>query len=117
MAAQRFPKSARVRRRPQFLRVQEHGRKASAGPLLALALSRGEGETRLGVTVSKKVGNAVTRNRIRRRVRELFRKGRGMLPRGLDVVVVARRGASEADFAELGRAFEALALKLKGLFP
>jgi ribonuclease P protein component len=113
----RFPKSDRVRRRSEFLRIQGEGQKASAGPLLAIALRREDGETRLGLTVSKKVGNAVQRNRVRRRLRELFRQGRSQLPRGVEVVLVARTGAAVADFSELRQAFEKLALKLKGLFP
>ena len=84
---------------------------------MALAIRRAEGETRLGLTVSKKIGNAVQRGKVRRRLRTLFRKKRGQLPSGLDLVFVARRGAAEAEFAELERAFDALSQKLRGLFP
>ena len=114
-----FPKSARVRRRSEFLKIQDTGKKSAAGLLLAMALPRSDrtDETRLGITVSKKVGNAVARARIRRRLRELFRKSRGQLPRGLDLVFVARRGAAEAEASELGRAFATVADRLRGMFP
>ena len=114
-----FPKSARLRRRREFLQVQDTGKKAAAGLLLAMVLPRAnrQDETRLGITVSKKVGNAVARARIRRRLRELFRKARGELPRGLDLVFVARRGAAEAETSELRRAFVTVTDRLRGMFP
>jgi ribonuclease P protein component len=57
----------------------------------------------LGVTVSKKVGTAVERNRVKRRIREWFRQNRGALPRNAAVVVIARRGAAEIGMAETER--------------
>lgn len=53
------------------------------------------GTTRIGITVSRKVGNAVVRNRIKRRVREWYRWNRDDLGRGLDIVVIARPAAVE----------------------
>ena len=112
-----FPKSLRLRKRPQFLRVQGGGVKVSAGPLLALALRNDAGVTRLGLTVSTKVGNAVSRVRIRRRLRELFRKRRGGLPVGVDLVLIARGSAKDAEYEALVMAFDTIAARLKGLFP
>lgn len=57
---------------------------------------------RLGLTVSRRVGNAVVRNRLKRRVREWFRRARAELEPGLDLVVIARRGASELSSRETG---------------
>jgi ribonuclease P protein component len=113
---ERFPKELRLRTRKEFLRVQDKGRKVVAGPLLALALPNGRELTRVGLTVSTKVGNAVVRVRIRRRLRELFRKRRQQLPMGLDLVFIARASAAEADFAELSESFEAVTRKLRGMF-
>src|SRR5216683_532034 len=59
---ERFPQSLRLRRREEFLRIQRQGIKVSTDPLLALALRNSGAVTRLGVTVSTKVGNAVVRN-------------------------------------------------------
>lgn len=117
MRGARLPKAIRLRRRSEFVRVQEQGRKVPAEPLLALALRNSLGTTRMGFTVSSKVGNAVVRNRIRRRLRELFRQRRALLPEGLDVVVIARTSARNADTAQLGRAFDQVAARLRSLFP
>jgi ribonuclease P protein component len=112
-----FPKTLRLRKRPEFLRVQERGVKVSIEPLLALALPNGTPATRLGLTVSTKVGNAVVRVRIRRRLRELFRKRRDKLPAGIDLVLIARAQAATVDIAALERTFDAVAQKLRRHFP
>ena len=56
---------------------------------------------RLGVTVSKKVGNAVVRNSIRRRVKEIFRLHKSWFPAGQDIVIIAKRRAAQATYDEL----------------
>ena len=111
---ERFPASLRLRKRREFLRVQEGGAavKCAAGPLLALALPNGSGTTRLGLTVSSKVGNAVVRAHIRRILRERFRKRRGERPSGIDLVFIARPSAADADFAHFERAFGEVARRL-----
>ncbi len=111
-----FPKSSRVRTRRDFVRIQDQGIKVSAGPLLGLALRNPEGHTRLGITVTSKVGNAVERVRIRRHVRELYRKRQASLPPGVDLVLVARGSAREADFEAMRVAFESIVAKLARVF-
>ncbi len=76
---------------------------------------RESGPTRLGVTVSRKVGSAVIRNRIKRLIREAFRLQRHRLPQTLDLVVVAKRAAREATYAELERELVKGALSLRGV--
>jgi ribonuclease P protein component len=88
-----------------------------ADPLVALALPNALRATRLGITVSSKVGNAVTRNRIRRRLREIFRRHRAAVPQGIDVVLIATARAKNAKFAALSSAYAALAQKLTRQFP
>ena len=112
----RFTKEARLRRRSEFLHVQEKGQKISAECLLALALPNASGQTRMGLTVSNKVGNSVVRNLIRRRLRELYRTRQRSLPKGIDLVVIARTSAADADFASLRRAFEKVAAELTRRF-
>jgi ribonuclease P protein component len=99
------------------LKVQQEGAKVAAEPLLALALRNEVGATRMGFTVSTKVGNAVVRNRIRRRLRELYRQRRASLPPGVDVVIIARHAAATADFGQLSRAFDHISSRLRSLFP
>jgi ribonuclease P protein component len=113
--SERFPKALRLRKRREFLQVQEGGQKVSADPLLALVRRNGRPYSRVGLTVSTKVGNAVVRARLRRLMRELYRKRRARWPAGLDVVLVARTSAKDADLAQLARAFDLLERRLPKL--
>jgi ribonuclease P protein component len=86
--------------------MQSGARKTSRGNVLALwSFGPGAGEKapRLGITASRKVGNAVVRNTAKRWIREWFRKKKETLPKGLTLVVVVRRGAVEAGHAALDR--------------
>ena len=106
-AAEGFPRLARIRKRADFLRVQQRGKKLSSGPLVALVLPSVGPTARLGLTVSSKVGNAVVRSRVKRRLREVFRRQRQACP-AVDVVVIARPSAAAASAAELTAAFRSL---------
>lgn len=72
---------------------------------------------RIGITVSKKLGHAVVRNRTRRRIREIYRLNEERFAPGWDIVVVARTRAVEADFRKLTVAFLSLAQKSCLLLP
>jgi ribonuclease P protein component len=99
----------RLKSRPQFLAVR-NGEKRRGGLFLLEVLDRREpgGEARVGFTVTKKHGNAVERNRMRRRLKEAVRlhAGFAMQP-GHDYVVVARRDVLTAPFAELAAELKA----------
>jgi ribonuclease P protein component len=88
----RLPKAARLRRRRDFLAVQQRGTRLHAGDVIVLGLDTGGTRPRIGITVSSKIASAVERNRVKRWVREAFRAVATDLP-PLDLVVVARRGA------------------------
>jgi ribonuclease P protein component len=107
----RLPKAARLRRRVEFLAVQRRGRRRRGRFLIVIAAPGPASRSRLGITVSRKVGCAVVRNRIKRLVREAYRLGQYSAPPGLDLVVVARKEARQATLAEvqqeLHRAFRA----------
>ena len=98
-----FPKTARLRKRPEFLRLSRTGRKDHSGNFVVVSKANDTGQTRLGVTVSSKVGNAVVRNRIKRLVREFFRRDGRELATGLDVLVIARSTAKDISFADVAR--------------
>src|SRR5260370_30736796 len=87
---ERFPKCVRLTKRSEFLRVQESGFKVWSGPFVALALKNEIGVTRLGITVSTKVGNSVARSRVRRRFRALFRKRVARPPAASRVRILAQ---------------------------
>ena len=76
--------------------------KNTAGVYLAIHARRNRlGVTRLGVTVSSKLGGAVVRNRVRRRIKEAYRLQEDRFAKGFDIVVVARGRAVDADFGAL----------------
>ena len=93
--ARRITKEMRLRRRAEFVEVQQAGKKLHGRHVLALARKRNDPELpgRLGITVTKKVGNAVVRNRIKRLVREWMRL-HDWVPAGWDIVVVAKDSAA-----------------------
>ena len=121
---ERLPRAARVRHRSDYLAIQNRGRRV-AGPnllLFALASQAQEGppgqqrtqgrqgrQGRIGITVSKKVGNAVVRNRVKRWIRECYRRSRPQFPTRLDLVVVARPAAAAASHAVVCRELTTLA--------
>ena len=106
---QGFPKAARIRRRREFLSLGRTGEKRRTGNLVFL-LRRASGQPRLGITVSRKVGDAVTRNRLKRRIREVFRRHPKRSDLGCDLIVIAKESAGTIPMAavqgEMGAVFE-----------
>ncbi|MBF0126537.1 MAG: ribonuclease P protein component [Magnetococcales bacterium] len=99
----RFPKAVRLRSSREFQRVASKGRRHGSG-CFNLLVGRGEATlTRLGITVSRKVGKAVVRNRIKRVIREYFRLNRSRLIPGLECVVIAKPQAGQTVNEELTR--------------
>ena len=100
----------RLKRRAEFLAVAQRGRKQARGALLVQVLPQPDAPLRMGFTATKKLGNAVTRNRAKRRMREIARLEFGATRQGFDIVMVAREGITTAPFVSLRQSFrEALA--------
>ena len=99
----------RLRSPADFRRVRELARRGSAHPLLVLyAVPNDVGRTRVGITVSGRVGSAVVRNRVRRRLRAALDERFPQLPAGADVVLVARTSSAQATYAELCAALDSV---------
>lgn len=95
-----------------FRRLYSRGKSAAAPSLVLYVRRNGGKENRLGLTVSTKVGKAVVRNKIRRRLRAIYRLHEGELSRGWDLVAVARTKTPFVPYVVLERDFLRLADKL-----
>jgi ribonuclease P protein component len=105
----------RLRRTQDYQRCYRAGRRRRGQLVLLYTHANEQGHPRLGITASRKVGGAVARNRVKRRVREIYRRfpRRGELP-ALDLVVHVQPAAAAAEFAALRAELEGL---LAGLLP
>lgn len=112
----RLPKSDRLRQREQYRLVYRDGVRAVGRYVVVFALKREQSDQgcRLGVTASRRVGGAVVRARCKRRLRELFRQHRAELG-GMraDIVLNARPGCADADWAELEQEYRRCVKKLR----
>jgi ribonuclease P protein component len=123
----RLTRSQRIRKRADFVRIQDGGTRVStrhfllllsaqlpgrpgapavhpatgAGSATGAAPATGKGPARLGVVASRKVGGSVERNRAKRLVREAFRKHQDLFPPNIDVVIIVRQGAHELACADV----------------
>lgn len=96
----------------EFRRVYHKGQ-TGVSPFLVVYARSNRGESnRLGVTVSTKLGKAVVRNRVRRRLREIYRLSQPQMKRGYDIVLVARTRAVTASYRDLERAYRKSCEKL-----
>ncbi len=93
----------------QFGLVYGRGRSWTAKEAVIKVLPNSLDVTRYGLTVSRRIGKAVVRNKIKRRMREIIRKT-GLQP-GWDIIIIARNSAASADFTTLGGAVENLLMK------
>jgi ribonuclease P protein component len=112
-----FGRDRKLRRHAEFVRAQRLGRRVSTPhfTLLVSAQSReSAGATsRLGLVVARKIGGAVRRNRVKRLCRECFRLWPELIPGGVDIIVIARRGAEELGLAQVQAEWRAVERLLK----
>lgn len=113
-----FPKAHRLLSRTEFKSVLDGGFKIVDPLFVQIGIPRNDQQQRIGIIVSKKIGNAVVRNRIKRLIRERFRHV-GWTLAGLDLVIIARQAAAEEDskeiFAALDHGFKRLRRRVTGL--
>jgi len=101
MRAFAFSKLERVLDRKDFVNLNRTGQRLRTPHFTVFVARHALGRKRLGITVSKRVGGAVTRNRLKRLIREVFRLHKELFPAGCDIVVSARESASELDFRKV----------------
>lgn len=99
MTGQGLPPDARIRRRPDFERAYNTGVRIHGRFMTVFVVPNDGSRSRLGVAATRKVGNAVHRNRVKRLAREIFRRHK--VAAGLDIVIVPRREMLDAPFASL----------------
>lgn len=100
-----------------FRRLYAKGKSAVSPAMVLYCRKNGRKENRYGITVSTKLGKAVIRNRVRRRLREIYRLNEDKFFPGYDIVVVARGRAVHSQYADLNKQFLRLANKLQLLRP
>ena len=96
-----FPREQRLRKRREFLVAYKRGAKIQAAHFVLYILENDLPHHRLGVTVSRKIGPSVVRNRIKRQLREIFRKNKSAIFPPCDVVVNAKRSAATTSSAKI----------------
>ena len=105
-------KTASLKENHLFRRAYHRGKTIADSRLAFYVRRNGQKSNRLGLTVSTKLGHAVVRNRVRRRLREIYRLHEDELVSGIDLVVVARVRAASSDYHQLEHSFLKLADKL-----
>lgn len=110
---QTFTKADRLRKRPEFVHLSKTGRRVHDSHFIVLFAPGHHQRSRLGVTVTKRVGNAVTRNRIKRLSREFFRLKQDTVGTHLDINIIAKKAATGLTSAETFTKLESLFKKIE----
>jgi len=113
MNNQRFTKAERLLKQQEFRKVYSEGKRYSFPLFTVFALATNLERSRLGVTVTKRIGKAVKRNRSKRLVREVFRKNKSRLPCPLDIVVNVKDKIVDVDYQEVEANFLSFIAQVK----
>ncbi len=97
-----FPPEARIRKRGEFDAVQAKGTRVSSRHFIFLIAAADSTQSRIGFIITRKAEpSSVRRNRMRRRLREIFRNNRQKLTKKIDLVIIARKGAAQREYGEI----------------
>jgi ribonuclease P protein component len=108
-----FPREVRIVRSSDYRAIYQVGKKVYSDRFVIFGRENNIGHPRLGLTVSRKVGGAVVRNRIKRLFREIFRRSIGEIPNQLDIVINAKSGCAGVNYVELRAEFLSAVKKIK----
>lgn len=111
--AHTFRKANRILKRSEFIRLSQINRKVQNKHFVALFQNDATERTRLGITVTKRVGNAVARNKLKRYVREFFRQHLQMVQRGTDINIIVKTNASGIPSKEAYRSLQNIFSKIR----
>jgi ribonuclease P protein component len=109
-------KQQRIKKNKEFQRVFKKGKSFANRQFIVYVLKSDQPEFRLGLSVSKKVGNAVTRNRVKRYIRQTFLEIKEDVMPNADYVIIARQQAADLDFHESRKSLEHI-LKIARALP
>jgi ribonuclease P protein component len=96
-----FSKNERLLNRSDFVNLNQFGKRYYTTHFTFILRGNDLGITRLGIASSKKIGNAVIRNKVKRLVREYYRTHKTYFPQGFDIVIAAKQGAGDLDFKKV----------------
>jgi ribonuclease P protein component len=109
---ERFSKQERILKREEFRQIYHRGRRYHFPLFTIFALDNAQDVCRLGVTVTKRIGAAVVRNRCKRLLRETFRRNKRLFPVSIDIVVNVKHPMIKATYTEVNTQFQSFIGKL-----
>ena len=111
MEKQTFSKDARIRKKREYSTIYQQGVRNDSRNFIIITCRNQSGLSRLGITVSKKVGNAVRRNRIKRLLREFFRLHKTQFSPSQDIVIIAKKDIPILTYQDVCKELESLFTK------
>ena len=96
-----FPKRERLLNREDFVNLNRLGKKYHSKHFLVIAKENKTGRSRLGITVTRKIGNAVKRNKVKRLAREFFRLNKHHFSRGCDIVIIGKKDSFLLNYTDI----------------
>lgn len=114
MEIQSFRKANKITSKTSYRNIYKRGSKNSSRFFTTISCGNSLGTKRLGITVTKKTGNAVRRNRMKRLIREFFRRNKNLFPENHDVVIMAKKNIPHLSYWEAAEELTKLLMRRTG---